>query len=671
MQNKDGLENSDLIEIEIKTNNEVITDLNLHNNSDDSKDSQENLDKLTPKNPKQEFKKFSIKDLIIRFNSLNKKNKIIFIGIISFILILLFVFINIGLDEFIFRSNVQGVVLSENQEAVEGAKVQIESVNTEVKTDSNGKFEIKGVKPGSRTIKITDISHKDFEKQINIGRFDNPEYFFDLEFSDNFGIKGKLSSSSAIKLDQLSIQFDSRSVDFNNEGFFEINNLEKNEGKLVITSPFYKDLTNDLTLKPGSNDIGNIELTEAFDQKMVLVDWLTQNKINNKKIKINSVNYETDNNGFVFVKDLDVGQINKLTIETESFVRKEIELPNNSGDQIEVEIINDSKVVFTSQRTGNVEIFTSNVDGSSESKITNSNKSTNINDIYDNSVYFYTSDALSIDNKNIEFFSTPIGGGEQKRILNTLPKDTALKIETASSISKIAIYSKTVTKDNVSSLEFYIKPFNSDEATKIYERKIGKGNVINFSNAIISQNGNVLSFSLEEVKLNPFSTVYSATMYYDINKKELKTIFETEQKENNSRLLEVSHNGQYILFQYFNQSGNTIYGLYNSQVQRFGTYENLNISNQNIKIDNNNEFIYFISIRDGRSDVYRLSIKDGNVKRITESGKVNYFGLVNNDILGFETDNDLYLINPKLDKPAKKTNIVTDFGMWRDSGFAT
>lgn len=629
-----------------------------------------------PETKKTNLKKKSlIIRLVQRFNALNRRNKGIVIGIFTIFLIAFFVFINIGLDAFVFKAEVTGLVVNQNQEGIEGAEVSIESGKEDVKTDIDGKFVIEGVRPGKKKITIRHQTYKTLEKFVNVTRSGNIEGIYVLDFSENYGLKGKVTSLNKIKLDQLKISYGSREVNYTNEGDFEDNNVEANEGQLRITSPFYKDIIRDIKLNPGSNELGNIELTEAFDQKITLSDWLTSNKINNKKIKVNGLDYETDSFGIVLTKDLETGITNKIAIEVEGFRKKEVDLPNNSGENFEIVLVNDVRASFTSQRSGVVDVFTADVDGSNESKLTNSKISATKVNRRDNTIYFSNGGYEDGTNgKNVEFFSVDIGGGELKKLANKEPNDKDLIFLEANKISKTAVYYKKANRDKDKFLEVYLKPFDATEAVKIFDRKEIDGNNVYLTSNVFSQSGQVFGFGVEEVKINPYTGIYSGAFYYDSAKKELKNVYETEQKGGTVYVQAISNNGQYIWFNAISTQTKTFAGIYNTSVGRFGQYENLALASTaslSIVFDSNNEFVYFPSIRDLRTDVYSLNIKDGNVKRITNTGKVSFFGLINSEILGFDSDNDLYLINPKLDKEAKKSNIVTDFGMWRDEAIGT
>jgi hypothetical protein len=153
-----------------------------------------------------------------------------------------------------------------------------------------------------------------------------------------------------------------------------------------------------------------------------------------------------------------------------------------------------------------------------------------------------------------------------------------------------------------------------------------------------------------------------------VNNSAISVIKEVTTDTSSLTILDVSQDNAYIVTSDLLPSGGNQVTVINTASNIQVDYDTLNITDSFVQISPDDTFLYFLSQRDGRTDLYRLEFQTGEVDQVTENQSVGSFYVDQNNILLYQVEQDMYILDlSQTDEPRNgpvQTQISSNFTMW-------
>jgi len=266
-----------------------------------------------------------------------KKHKIIIAGLgaVVTVIVVAIVFVVFGIDQKIIKTPLEGIVISSDGKAIEGAEVSIQSYNSS--TDSLGKFSFEDINFGTYEISVSKNGFSPYRERIKINRFAN---------TIEIALKSEEFGEMLLKFESDSLAEDLIEVKINNMLFPVTkteNGFELKTGRLLtgsylleIVSPDYVDNQTRLEVSSGTVE-KTIRLFPAADLVTELEDYVSLEKVVPETVSINisgskrQVSKDELTENRLEFKDLDVAKEVEIEIEHPGYLKKNIKIDLEQG----------------------------------------------------------------------------------------------------------------------------------------------------------------------------------------------------------------------------------------------------------------------------------------------------------------------------------------------------
>ncbi len=596
---------------------------------------------------RNKFKKRGLKRFI------NRRNILIATGFTLFPLLIFLMFFVIKIDSYVFPSELKGVVSATNDGVIGDARVCIGSKCTN--TDSSGQFVLKGLKRGKHTLEIHRAGFKVKKETVKLERGKNSKNF-NIDYANTGTITGIVFSKAPLKIEELKAIVGEHTTKVGSDGAFKLELVEVGEHNVMISSPNYKDLNFQINLTESGYDLGRIELTSAADVKFRTQDWLTtkdlvvDNLTSDNQISIEKKDSE------VTIKDLVPSKALKFQIEKQGYNNfvQEIESVNEGiNDLGNIQLVRQGKIVYVSNRTGNQNIYMANIDGSEEVRLTD-----NKGDSY--------APFLSKDSKTVLFLS------KRDKVKSAHNSIVPILYSVDTSSKKIT----KVTTDDYKDNDGDIGNYNLEAGKRIYDRdganslkELFVGDVsgaaakkiteINgyFNSMIVSNSGKSVMFVADYYDNDDKDAVY----LYNLASSKSTKIFENND-EKYAYPISVSSDGKYGLINVYEDENNDLI------LRDFGKGKSTKLTKNSAfeseaLFSPDSKTVSYISDRDGKSDIYLISLDGEKETKLTNKGKVSgYFW--KDDLIFFTSEQVMYVLdtqNPDSIKEVTKNVFISNY----------
>lgn len=590
------------------------------------------------------FFRLSPKRLIRWYSGLGRSKKIIVGTFISFLLMLV-VFIPtalvLKLDSLVFPSTLQGYVTDGSEESMKNVKICVGNKCTY--SDDEGYYKLHELSYGERQVKVSKEGFQTVSDKLNLKRGGNTKDY-ELKVQGVKDIMGKFFSKEGelIKVGFKLIAGENvYDIDVEDDGSFVVKNVELQNLTIEIYSPDYLDSSYKIDPSESEIDLGEIDLTPASDISFASVDFLSKEALDS--LKVEDVDGEGDYEveiieGVSSIQDLEVGASVNFIITKDGYNQKEIEFNDlEQGDNSigEFPMSKVGKIVYTSSRTGNSNIYLANYDGTEETRLTD-NKGDSEYPYYNEQegVVYFISDRDGIE-------------GENGYVIDLVYKVnvTTAKIE-------------KVSQNNYDDYDG-VGTFNLKAMRRVYNREhpdfpdtwqIMSGHINgtgtkqlmhsadSIYNYVLSDSGNLLMYT------GTFSDSSNDGVYL-FNTQTLQQNRIYENKDNDSATpLVISSDGNYGLLRTVKSGQNDL------AVRDFSNGETVQLTNNStyetqVRFGPDN-VISYVSNRDSQNDIYLTDISSKQEQRITESGEVYNYVWVG-DLILYSSENQLWIVDPE------------------------
>ncbi len=624
----------------------------------------EHMDTKTPINDIETPEKKFLKDFEKNSSEVKRKKviklAIAFGGIVLGILFLGILGVIFKLDSFIFPSTVFGKFMDFSSRPLESVQICIQTKC--VFTDNQGLYSIEGLKYGKYDITATKDRYYKFIETIDIQRGKN-EVNREMQPFGFGEIRGFLKTETELNPTDLKLFLDDAEVALDSENAFVIKDKMIGTYRLKLVSPFYQDFDLAFELKEGLRDFGEIVLVESRDVSFNVKDWISNQPINTVAILIGEKTVNTDPEGNAIFADLPIASKYdyKITKDGYKTIEESITLSDNTKliDLNSIRMVRMGKTFYTSNRSGNYNIYTSDYDGSNE-KMVSDNKGSNF------------APKLSTDGKSIFFLSTRDGfHGAYNELIpvvykvnldgSGLSKITQTKYEDNGSIGYYdynggkRAYTRYSNDGSGSVQDLYFGNINGTEMSKVFTLPDNDGY---FASIVISPNGKSIvaiynDYTLGSpvsriIHINPTNgekrNLYEAPPYY------YPTLLEFSSDSNSILALTSSHEDVNV----------NLYRIFINENKVLKITNNSNIERDAFFTPDSKKVIFF-DVRDSKMNIYVKDSTGANELQLTESGKIEGIMQVTNNLVTYIEDNQLMIVDINYPKVIQKVSSNVSF----------
>lgn len=522
-----------------------------------------------------------------------------------------------NLDTSIFKVTLKGIVTDKLSGApVAGAEIYVDEV-LKTTTNEKGNYSIGGLNIGSVSVKIVKEDYQELVQQTPITRLFlsyTTTRNFELTPKERATITGKLvSPDSGYKFVDEKVLIDEDTYDVEIDGTFKIEGVIVGERKLTVTSLNYLDLSNEINVAPGLNELRDIELSPSGDIEGSLKSYVREDIVTNPQFEIENL----DSNQIVLgnetfkIKDLEIGREYAIRVKAEGYMTRDYKITIKQGlnQLFDFRLVEEGTTVYLKEdsETKTKQLFTSDFDGLNLKRISSFKDG---DDVY--SYYYDSAEGVVYYQSVKDRVNSSLATGNLRLVykidIKTLvdskvtTKTTTLGTLTASYIPKKLISVSKVRSDNLTQNKISISDFNGENSVDV---KITKNAV---ASVLLSDDGKYL-FYRETV--DKVSTIYRI----DISSKEEKKIAEGA----NVLLIDATSNGDQLIYTNTNQETTFVDLLmFNFQTQEVRTLDD-NFVGKSYQFVNgvNDEYLYFME-KASQTNLYKNIISENKEVTLTD-----------------------------------------------------
>ncbi len=177
-----------------------------------------------------------------------------------------------------------------------------------------------------------------------------------------------VDSQTRLPLKNINVQLQNKVGSTDEEGKIFFEDLKQGKSELTISKRGYSDTKEQIVLGWGSNPLGEQEIIATGEQfTFVLSDWKSGSAIINAEASSGENSAKADDTGKII---LTVGEENisnvEVTITAENYRNEIFTSEELTGEFIDVKLVPSKKHSFVSNRNGNYDLYTVDVDGQNE-----------------------------------------------------------------------------------------------------------------------------------------------------------------------------------------------------------------------------------------------------------------------------------------------------------------
>lgn len=580
----------------------------------------------------------------IWFCKLTKKQKITLIVslILSLIIGIVVAVLIFKIDSLIFPSSIDGYVLDNEKNPIEGAKVCVG--DNCYNTERNGYYLLSNLTYGNVLLTAEADNFKQFSEEMYIkrGRIEKNIYLDPIGYGT---LEGKLVvEDEEYDYSNLEVMLDSHEVKLGEDGSFSVQEVAIGEYELTIKSVDFKDIEKAVNVEVGENVLDDIELEKAADVTLAVIDWLSEEKLSGVNVKMGGDAKKTSQKGEVKFRDVSIEKKVSFTLSKNGYNEKNIKVKLNQGEnKLEnKEIVRSGKVAYVSNRLGNENVYISNYDGSDELML-----SDNKGDSY--------SPYLTEDGQTVKFISTrDFVKGENDQVI-------PLAYSVSAQGGPITKISKTNYKENdigrIGSFDFYSMKrayvdSNYDQETQITTSSIYFGNLDGtnlkklvdvegyVNSVIIANSGNFVVYNYYNYQDTSQNGIYKL----DVNSSAPQVVMKQEEDSYLPYVLDVSPDDTKILARKYDKTKRrwdlwtlSTGGTQEVQLTATSTSETM------ARFTPNGTQVSFMTTRDGKTDVYLIGSDGTGEVQVTGDGKVTDYFLNGEGFVLYNSEQSMWI----------------------------
>jgi len=609
-----------------------------------------------------------------RWNKLTPKQKKITTIVSSILGVFLIIMVTIVSFNFFFSNTlVKITVRSEagSQEVVSGASVRIGTKTA--RTDAAGNATISGVRDGLYEVIIEHPNYSTYNSDLTINSNNRDSLEFFIASLSVASIEGIVEAENGILLtDSVSIRAGDQTAELNDDGTFQLSGIPIETTQVAIESAEYADIIRDVTLTSGKNALGEFVLVPAYDLELQVNDFFTKQPIIDAKATYGSMEFVANDQGVITVNDILIQDEDQTAILYKAgYNAKTVLLPQDKDDttgQLEnIDLVKEGRVLYTSEREGISNVYTANYDGTGEVKISTGAGSSTKPEYSDSAILYYGSSETPTP---LVFRAT--GSGDQPSAVSIPPLPQTQENQIMQEFyflppQKKLRYTSSIENDTTK-ISLSVSDLTGTNQKEVFQTSYDNKEFAKEIRSLhINDSGSHVTFIVSESQKTPFKHLKSSVVEYSITTGAIKTLLVDESESTALNVLGVSGGNDYVVTVNTTSAGVQEVAVINTSSNRTVEYENLSIFELATQISDDSRYLYFISVRDGKSDIYRLPFQTGEIQQITSTGDVDSFYIDTNDVLQFQRGQDMYLLDTTSSIDSVDpvgTPISSNFKMW-------
>lgn len=395
-------------------------------------------EKALPDKKEGKFKKKK-KDKKKRGNAISKSFKkiisrfAIFFGLIFGIVIVYGAAFFLDLDLEVVNLNFTGTVVDDVGNPIPNARVNLNG--NQAIADSSGTFRYENINPQTTTIEIEASDHVRITEEVNI-RKGFLDYDFNKEFILNSSVSANLSGNfladSDYDFEEDLLFVGDLEINLNSDGTFS-SRVSTGFREFNFRSDRYKDIKQEVEIKPGSNFLDNIELEESAEVVAENKDYITDAPVENITLAVEGIPQDQIkiDSQEIRISDLDIGKEYNIRIEAPGYQTRNYTITPIVGENqlFDFRLVPNGQAYYLRKPEDSREYlaFRSEFDGKNEKDITPRTPAgqNNIENIFtlNDRIYFISEDYDRISNANGGsadlLYEIILDGQEELRVENT------------------------------------------------------------------------------------------------------------------------------------------------------------------------------------------------------------------------------------------------------------
>lgn len=560
-----------------------------------------------------------VKDGVLK-NDLSKRFFKIALAIFGVFIMCFVIFIGLSLtniDTRFIKITLNGKVSDLNTgNPVKDASIIIN--NQEVtRTNQQGEYSIPNLDYGDTSVTIKADGYDDLTENVKVTKV-LLDYSTRKDFSLKSSITGVLTGKFVSNISNYDYVNDKlligeKEYKISSDGSFNIPNVKVGSTTFTFNSVNFKDISNEIEVIPGINNIPDFSLTPAGDVVGELKSYIREDLVLNTKFFVENILQDQVNifeDGRFTLKDLDTEKRYKIRVTADGYKTRDYEINIKQGENqlFNFKLVEEGIAIFPSRIGNAVKLFKSDFDGSNSGQL-NENTRVDLNSRFysiEEKVLYYLS------NKDSNF--TQENGG---RVLN-IP----YKIDINSGIEERL----TVNTSNLTELypNFVSKKMLNVHKRLANQRKEGielmNLDGTNRINVVLLENSSEEILE-SDVSNNGKFVVYTFTnnnqhnlSLYNVDNGETKQLLNSKEID----YFDISEDGNLVLASRINPSTNLKdLVLLNFQTNDLRTLkENIKGKDFQFQKGSNNKVLFFEK-RESRSNIYVFTIDRSQEDRLT------------------------------------------------------
>jgi len=479
-------------------------------------------------------------------------------------------------------------------------------------TDTNGQYSISGLEHGPVQVTVKADGYDDLTEEVTVSRVlldYTTKKDFQLKSSLTGVLSGKFIPNNGHRFIDDTLMIGEKTYKINEDGTFQIPNIQVGEAQFKFISRSFKDISQQINVAAGLNQIPEITLEPAGDIVGELKSYIKEDLVLNAKFFVENIlqdQVDIAEDGKFAVKELDVDRNYKIRVTADGYKSRDYDILIRQGENqlFNFRLVEDGIAIYAA-RTGTatnspIKLFSSDFDGANRNTVNEDSKIDVLSKFY------------SIEDQKLYYQSTAEGNLNLPYSYNLDTKElskltfttTDLKTITANFVAKklLNIYQVNQTGGARYGLQLFDIDGNNKQDIKFIEQPS-----IRFDQYKVSNNGRIVAYSY---------TISNNTELYLFNTASAET--KLAMSGSNIKIYDISQDGNLLLTSRRNQNTGLVdLVLFNYATNDLRTLkENLKGNDYQFVKGDNNKLIFFEE-RESSWNIYTFTLDRSQEERIT------------------------------------------------------
>lgn len=479
-------------------------------------------------------------------------------------------------------------------------------------TGTNGQYSIPGLEHGPVQVTVKADGYDDLTEEVMVSRVlldYTTKKDFQLKSSLTGVLSGKFIPNNGHRFVDDTLMIGEKTYKINEDGTFQIPNIQVGEAQFKFISRSFKDISQQINVAAGLNQIPEITLEPAGDIVGELKSYIKEDLVLNAKFFVENIlqdQVDIAEDGKFAVKELDVDRNYKIRVTADGYKSRDYDILIRQGENqlFNFRLVEDGIAIYAA-RTGTatnspIKLFSSDFDGANRNTVNEDSKIDVLSKFY------------SIEDQKLYYQSTAEGNLNLPYSYNLDTKElskltfttTDLKTITANFVAKklLNIYQVNQTGGARYGLQLFDIDGNNKQDIKFIEQPS-----IRFDQYKVSNNGRIVAYSY---------TISNNTELYLFNTASAET--KLAMSGSNIKIYDISQDGNLLLASRRNQNTGLVdLVLFNYATNDLRTLkENLKGNDYQFVKGDNNKLIFFEE-RESSWNIYTFTLDRSQEERIT------------------------------------------------------